>query len=83
LVPIPQYPLYSALITLSGAKMVEYYLDEDNDWSLDVNDLKKRIADAKEKGINLRALTLINPGNPTGQVLSKENLQDIIKLCYE
>ena len=54
--------------------MVEYYLDEDNDWSLDVNDLKKRIADAKEKGINLRALTLINPGNPTGQVLSKENL---------
>lgn len=83
LVPIPQYPLYSALITLSGAKMVEYYLDEENDWALDVIDLKKRIAEARAKGINLRALTLINPGNPTGQVLSEDNLKEIIKLCFQ
>lgn len=66
MVPIPQYPCYSALLTLEGAKMVDYYLDEDSNWGLDVADMEMRIKEAKDKGVNIRAMTVINPGNPTG-----------------
>ena len=48
LIPIPQYPLYSALITLSGGSQINYYLDETKNWGLDVKDLKQRISDAKK-----------------------------------
>lgn len=65
-IPIPQYPLYSALVTLSQGTFCPYYLDEDNNWSLDPEDLEKRIIEAKNEGTNVRALVLINPGNPTG-----------------
>ena len=53
LIPIPQYPLYSALITLYGGTACGYYLDEEQNWALDPKDLKKRIEQAKRKGINL------------------------------
>ena len=74
LIPIPQYPLYSALITLNGGKQVPYFLDESKNWALDIKDVKKRISAAKKAGTNLRCIVIINPGNPTGQVLSEENI---------
>ncbi|XP_019440485.1 PREDICTED: alanine aminotransferase 2-like isoform X2 [Lupinus angustifolius] len=83
LCPIPQYPLYSASITLHGGKLVPYYLNEETGWGLEIPELKKQLEDAKSKGINLRALVVINPGNPTGQVLPKENQQEIVKFCKE
>ena len=83
MIPIPQYPLYSALITLSGGSQISYFLDESQNWSLDTNDVKKQITNAKKAGINIRAIVVINPGNPTGQVLSKENIQEIIDICYK
>jgi len=43
----------------------------------------KVISESESKKIKNRALVVINPGNPTGQVLSKENIEDIIKVCYE
>lgn len=46
--------------------MVKYYLDEDNNWGVDANDIMNRIRNAKDLGINLRAMVVINPGNPTG-----------------
>jgi alanine transaminase len=49
---------------------VPYYLDEATGWGLEVSELKKQLADAKSKGITPRALVVINPGNPTGQVNS-------------
>jgi alanine transaminase len=49
---------------------VPYYLDEATGWGLEVSELKKQWADAKSKGITPRALVVINPGNPTGQVNS-------------
>ncbi|KAI8091095.1 pyridoxal phosphate-dependent transferase [Gilbertella persicaria] len=83
MIPIPQYPLYSATLTLYGATPVHYYLDEATGWSLDVRQLTGIVADARKQGIDVRALVIINPGNPTGQCLSEENMQDIVTFCYE
>lgn len=44
MIPIPQYPLYSALITLGGGKQINYYLDESKNWALDSNDVRVKIA---------------------------------------
>lgn len=83
LIPVPQYPLYSASMTVLGGKQVSYFLDEDNGWSLNIDELKQKIHSAREQGICVRALVVINPGNPTGQVLSRENMEDIISFCAE
>lgn len=81
MIPIPQYPLYSATLDLLGGHKVGYYLDEKSIWGLNMDELERSLADAKSKGINVVALTLINPGNPTGQVLSREEVKDIVKFC--
>ena len=83
MVPIPQYPLYSALLTLDNGTMVKYYLDEDKNWGVDPEEIVSRIKNAKDLGINLRGMVVINPGNPTGNVLRREDIEDIIKICYE
>ncbi|KAI3909325.1 hypothetical protein MKW92_050461 [Papaver armeniacum] len=81
LFPIPQYPLYFASIALHGGSLVPYYLDEATCWGFEVSELKKQLEDAKSKGITVRSLVVINPGNPTGQVLSEENQRAIVELC--
>lgn len=53
---------------LSGIQ-VPYYLDEETGWGLEVSELENQLKNAKSKGINVRALVVINPGNPTGQVM--------------
>lgn len=73
LVPVPQYPLYSAALTLYGGTLVPYYLDEDNGWAVDVDSIHASIEDLKSRGLRVRGIVVINPGNPTGQVLSLEN----------
>ncbi|KAF5743820.1 Alanine aminotransferase 2 [Tripterygium wilfordii] len=83
LCPIPQYPLYSASIALHGGSLVPYYLDEATNWGLEVSDLKKQLEDAKSKGITARALVVINPGNPTGQVLAEDNQREIVEFCKQ
>ncbi|CAH2037195.1 unnamed protein product [Thlaspi arvense] len=81
LCPIPQYPLYSASIALHGGTLVPYYLDEASGWGLEISELKKQLEEARSKGITVRALAVINPGNPTGQVLAEENQRDIVEFC--
>ncbi|MBU2572592.1 MAG: aminotransferase class I/II-fold pyridoxal phosphate-dependent enzyme [Elusimicrobia bacterium] len=81
MVPIPQYPLYSATIALYGAKQINYFLDEENGWQLNEAELAKSIEAAKEKGVNPAAIVVINPGNPTGAVLSRENIEMIIRFA--
>ena len=83
MIPIPQYPLYSALITLFGGTQVSYYLDETQNWALETSDVKRKIESAKKAGINIRSIVVINPGNPTGQVLSRSNIEEIIDICYK
>ena len=63
--------------------MVGYYLDEETGWSLDINELERAYKEARDNGTDVRALCLINPGNPTGQVLTKKNLEDVVEFAYD
>jgi aspartate/methionine/tyrosine aminotransferase len=81
LIPIPQYPIYSATIDLLGGHKVGYYLDEKNGWALDMDELERSLQEAKENDINVVSFVLINPGNPTGNVLSREAVQDVCRFC--
>ncbi|KAG8494629.1 hypothetical protein CXB51_011984 [Gossypium anomalum] len=83
LCPIPQYPLYSASIALHGGTLVPYYLDEATGWGLEVSELRKQLETSRSKGITVRALVVINPGNPTGQVLAEENQKAIVEFCKQ
>lgn len=65
LIPIPQYPLYSATLAELGAVQVDYYLDEERAWALDVAELRRALHQARDH-CRPRALCVINPGNPTG-----------------
>jgi alanine transaminase len=78
MIPIPQYPLYSATITLYEGKQVHYYLDESQDWRLSRKLLEESIDEAKRCGVKVKAICVINPGNPTGAVLDAANLSMII-----
>ncbi|XP_051147667.1 alanine aminotransferase 2-like [Andrographis paniculata] len=81
LCPIPQYPLYSASIALHGGTLVPYYLDEATGWGMEISELKSQLETARSKGIDVRALVVINPGNPTGQVLAEDNQRQIVDFC--
>jgi len=83
MVPVPQYPLYSAQVALLGTRFCGYYLDEDKGWQITVPDLTKTYDDAKAEGTEMRCLVVINPGNPTGQILDVETIQGILKFAHE
>ncbi|XP_049809813.1 alanine aminotransferase 1-like isoform X1 [Schistocerca nitens] len=82
MIPIPQYPLYSATLSEFNMVQIPYYLDEERCWGLDVTELQHAIGEAK-KVCNPRAIVIINPGNPTGQVLSRNNIEEIIKFAHQ
>ncbi|RVE45199.1 hypothetical protein evm_010140 [Chilo suppressalis] len=82
MIPIPQYPLFSGTLAELGITMAEYYLDEEHEWALSRFELERSWREASEQ-CAVRALVVINPGNPTGQVLSRENMEEIIKFAYE
>lgn len=83
MVPIPQYPLYSALSTLMGANLVGYYLDETAGWKASMSELIRSYDEAIKNGTRIRALVVINPGNPTGQCLSLSAQQDLVRFCVK
>ncbi|XP_037919175.1 alanine aminotransferase 2-like [Hermetia illucens] len=82
MVSVPQYPMYSATIVEQGMHLVSYFLEEETNWGLNINELKRAIDEAKEVCIP-RAIVIINPGNPTGQILTRANMEEIIKFAYE
>ncbi|KAF5273288.1 hypothetical protein FQR65_LT04710 [Abscondita terminalis] len=82
MIPIPQYPLYSATLAELGITQIGYYLDEETNWGLDIDELE-RAYEEYSKISAPRGIVVINPGNPTGQVLTKENIQNIIKFAYK
>ncbi|KAJ7402391.1 glutamic--pyruvic transaminase [Pitangus sulphuratus] len=82
MIPIPQYPLYSAAISELDAIQVNYYLDEENCWALDVNELRRALNEAKAY-CNPKVLCIINPGNPTGQVQNRKCIEDVIHFAWE
>jgi aspartate/methionine/tyrosine aminotransferase len=81
MIPIPQYPIYSALLDLHNGQKVPYYLDEDKCWDINIRELERSLTAAQEAGVNVVGLVLINPGNPTGQVLTKEGVQEVVRFC--
>jgi alanine transaminase len=83
LVPIPQYPLYTATLSLLNAQVVPYYLEEESNWSTDVGGMRKALKEAQAKGIDVRAVVVINPGNPTGGSLESDNIKSVIELAAE
>jgi aspartate/methionine/tyrosine aminotransferase len=81
MIPIPQYPLYSATIALYGGTQIHYYLDESNKWQLNEEALEEAITNARKDGIHPVAIAVINPGNPTGSVLTYENIRMVIRFA--
>lgn len=81
MIPIPQYPIYSATLDLLEGKKVGYMLDEEKNWDLNIQELERSLLDARKNGVNVCGFVLINPGNPTGQVLSKKAVQDVVRFC--
>ena len=69
--------------TSRNGSPVPYYLDEDKGWSMSVPALKTALAKARGNGVDVKCLVVINPGNPTGQVLSYENIADTIRFCHQ
>ncbi|XP_076345937.1 alanine aminotransferase 2-like isoform X2 [Tachypleus tridentatus] len=82
MIPIPQYPLFSALVQEYGMYQIDYFLDEENDWAIDVKELRRAVRESR-KHCDPRMLVVINPGNPSGFVLSKKDIKDIIRFAYE
>jgi alanine transaminase len=78
MIPIPQYPLYSATITLYQGRQVHYFLDEAEGWRLSRQMLEDSLAEARRQGLAVKAICVINPGNPTGSVLDRDNIAMIL-----
>ena len=77
LVPAPDYPLWTAAVTLSGGKPVHYVCDEQADWQPDINDIKSKITS------RTRAIVIINPNNPTGAVYEKDTLEQLAQVARD
>ncbi|KAM6458500.1 alanine aminotransferase 1 isoform 6-T6 [Liasis olivaceus] len=82
MIPIPQYPLYSATLADLNAVQINYYLDEENCWALNIEELRRALVQAREH-CQPRVLCVINPGNPTGQVQSRKCIEEVIHFAWE
>lgn len=78
---MPQYPLYTAALALLNARSVPYYLEEEQSWATDVAAMRASLDKAKRDGTDVRAVVVINPGNPTGASLTEANIRDVLKLA--
>ena len=78
LVPIPQYPLYTATLSVIGATCVPYYLNEESHWGTSLEDIESAYKKAKSEGVDVKAIAVINPGNPTGASLSESDIKSVI-----
>jgi alanine-synthesizing transaminase len=77
LVPAPDYPLWTAAVSLSGGRPVHYVCDEQAGWYPDIDDMRKKIT------ANTKAIVVINPNNPTGALYPKEVLLEIVELARQ
>ncbi len=77
MVPSPDYPLWTACITLAGGTAVHYLCDEQADWLPDLDDIRSKITS------NTKAIVIINPNNPTGALYPREVLEEIVQIARE
>ncbi|KAI5922877.1 aminotransferase class I and II [Camillea tinctor] len=83
LVPIPQYPLYTASLSVLNATCVPYYLNEHEHWGTSHDAIKEAYTAAKANGTDVRAIVIINPGNPTGASLPEEDVKSVLEFAAE
>lgn len=77
LVPMPDYPLWTACVSLAGANAVHYLCDEKANWYPDIDDIKSKITS------NTKAIVVINPNNPTGALYPDELLKEIVEIARQ
>ena len=77
LVPSPDYPLWTAAVSLAGGKAVHYRCDESADWAPDVEDIRSKVTP------RTKAIVVINPNNPTGAVYDRPVLLDVVEVARE
>ena len=77
MVPSPDYPLWTACVTLAGGVPVHYLCDEQADWLPDLDDIRSKITS------NTKAIVIINPNNPTGALYPREILEEIVQIARE
>ena len=77
LVPAPDYPLWTAAVSLSGGTPIHYLCDEEKEWAPDLEDLRRKITS------RTKAIVVINPNNPTGAIYSKEILLELTEIARE
>ena len=77
LVPAPDYPLWTAAVSLSGGNPVHYLCDEQSEWMPDIADIRRKITP------NTRAIVVINPNNPTGALYPETLLQELVELARQ
>ncbi|MBO0439320.1 aminotransferase AlaT [Enterococcus sp. DIV0212c] len=77
LVPMPDYPLWTASVSLAGGNPVHYICDEQAEWNPDIDDIKAKVTS------NTKAIVLINPNNPTGALYPKEILEQIVEIARQ
>ena len=75
LIPAPDFPLWTAAVSLCGGRAVHYVCDEEADWAPDVADIASKVSD------RTKAIVLINPNNPTGAVYSDDVLEEIVEIA--
>ena len=84
LIPIPQYPLYTATLSQFSGVPLPYHLSEPDGWKTSLEEIKAALQNAESKGdVTPRALVIINPGNPTGALLDYDTMKDVVQLCEE
>jgi alanine transaminase len=82
LIPIPQYPLYTATLAQYGGIALPYYLDEtEHGWGTSTEEVEAAIKKGLANGTKPKALAIINPGNPVGSVLTYSEQESLVKLC--
>ncbi|HCP15518.1 MAG TPA: aminotransferase, partial [Peptococcaceae bacterium] len=77
LVPMPDYPLWTASVTLAGGEPVHYVCDEKANWYPDIEDIRSKITD------RTRGIVVINPNNPTGVLYSDDLLKEIVEVARQ
>eukprot|EP00419_Tripos_fusus_P004821 CAMPEP_0172684788 /NCGR_PEP_ID=MMETSP1074-20121228/19801_1 /TAXON_ID=2916 /ORGANISM="Ceratium fusus, Strain PA161109" /LENGTH=532 /DNA_ID=CAMNT_0013503851 /DNA_START=68 /DNA_END=1666 /DNA_ORIENTATION=+ len=81
MVPCPQYPLYSATLTMTGGRLVSYRTFENDGWRTTQAELEDCLSRAKAEGIRVRSIVVINPGNPVGTVLDTDDIAMFISFA--
>ncbi len=78
MIPIPQYPLYSAAIRKCGGTQVGYFPDEESGWTLSRATLEDALEKARGDGVDVKGVVVINPGNPTGAILPEDSIREVL-----